>query len=208
MIKKIFFFAFFAVSLASAQNDEAFVDSMVIQKLAELELQQNPEYFFLKDYCDGNVQMFTMPDGSLCSSRSTYYAVYLFWKESDEVLKLQKFDNCGSYMPMSLNRSKDLKKILSKKETLIKESVKPYESVEQDSNAYGNMSVKSCHKAYKFVFDGKIFEKKFKEFDLANEANNNRNADYNNSLLLIKLDEKISEMIKSFDEKGRFFREK
>lgn len=28
-----------------AQNDEAFVDSLVAQKMAELEMQDNPEYF-------------------------------------------------------------------------------------------------------------------------------------------------------------------
>ncbi|SRX75092.1 hypothetical protein [Aequorivita antarctica] len=209
-MKKIFFFlALITTSIGFAQNDEAFVNSLVAQKMAELEMQENPEYFLRKDYCDGNIQMFVMPDGKNCSSKSTYYAVYVFWKEGEDIMKIQKFDNCGSFMSFSISISKNIKKALKEKQALKTENVKPYKGEKVDNSAFENMSVQSCHKEYKFIFDGKVFEKSFKEFDLTNNSKyKNVNSDHNKSLMLIKLDEEISEMIKNFDESGKFFREK
>ncbi|CAM3466508.1 hypothetical protein [Aequorivita lipolytica] len=204
----VLFFALIITTIVFAQNDETFVDSLVAQKMAELELQQNPEYFFRKDYCVGNIQLFNLPDGSLCASRSTYYSVYLFWKEDDEVLKLQKFDNCGSFMPLKIVRNKTLIKLLNEEQALKSETVKKYEGEKVDDNAFGNMSVQSCHKEYKFVFEGKAFEKSFREFDLTNDSKyRNVNADHNNSLKLIKLDNEVSELLKNLEKNGKFFRE-
>lgn len=208
MKKTLLLFTFFMIAVGFAQNDEAYVDSMVAQKMAELELQQNPEYFFRKDYCDGNIQMFNLPDGRLCSSKSTYYSVYVFWKEDKDIIKLQKFDNCGSFMPITLSRKKTFEKIFKEIEALRQGEVKPYKGEKVDTQAFGNMSVQSCHKEYRFVFDGKPFEKKFREFDLTNDSKyKNVNAEHNNSLELIKLDAVISEMVKNLDENGKFFRE-
>ena len=209
MKKMLFFFALITTSIGFTQNDEAFVDALVAQKMAELEMQQHPEYFLRKDYCDGNIQMFIMPDGKHCASKSTYYTVYVFWKEGEDMMKVQKFDNCGSFIPIPLGISKNIKKALKEKQDLKAEDVKPYKSEMVDNNAFENMSVQSCQKEYKFVFDGTVFEKSFKEFDLTNDSKyKNVNADHNKSLLLIKLDNDISEMIKNFEENGRFFREK
>ena len=202
----LFFIMFGCFSFA--QNDQAFVDSLVAQKMAELEMQTNPEYFFRKDYCEGNIQMFTMPDGSMCTSASTYYSVYIFWREGDDILKLQKFDNCGSYKPFSIQIPKPMSRILKEKEAIKTENVKPYEGEKSDQNAFGNMTVKNCHKEYKFVFGGNAFEKKFREFDLANDSKyENINAEYNNSLQLVALDKEISEAVQNLEKNGKFFRE-
>lgn len=204
----IFIFFLLFAGFGFAQNDEAFVDSIVAQKMAELEMQGNPEYFFRKDYCEGNVQMFTMPDGTLCTSTSTYYSVYVFWRESDEILRVQKFDNCGSYRPMPIYIQKSLARIFKNKESIKEENVKPYEGEKVDENPFGNMSVKDCYKKYKFVFGGDTFEKTFKEFDLTNDSKyKNINAGHNNALTLIELDKELSEAIKILDETGKFFRE-
>ena len=195
-------------AIGFTQNDEAYVDSMVAQKMAALEMQDNNERFFRKDYCDGNIQMFTMPDGKLCTSTSTYYSVYIFWMESEKTMKLQKFDNCGSFKPLTLEISKDVSKILKNKEALRTEEVKPYKGEKVDDNAFGNMSVQSCHKEYKFVFGNDTFEKSFREFDLTNDSKyKNINAKHNNSLDLIALDKEISELIQNLETNGRFFRE-
>lgn len=208
MKKTLVLFTFLIVTVGLAQNDEAFVDSLVAQKMAELEMQQNPEYFFRKEYCDGNIQMFRMRDGKLCTSKSTYYAVYVFWREGADVVKLQKFDNCGRFMPISISRKKTTEKIFKNKDALKNGEVRPYKGEKIDTNAFGNMAVQSCHKEYKFVFDGKSFEKRFSEFDLTNDSKyKNVNAEHNNALELIKLDTVISEMIKNYDENGKFFRE-
>ncbi len=209
MKKILLFFTLIIAAIGFAQNDEAFVDNQVSQKMAELELQQNPEYFFRKDYCEGNIQMFNLPDGKLCTSKSTYYSVYLFWKEDENIMKLQKFDNCGSFIPISISRKKTIEKIFKNKQALKQGEVKPYEGEKIDENAFGNMSVKSCHKEYKFVFDGKPFEKSFREFDLTSDSKyKNVNAEHNNSLELIKLDILISEMFKDMEDSGNLLREK
>ena len=208
MKKIVFFFVFLVPSICFAQNDEGFVDALVSQKMAELEMQENPEYFFRKDYCDGNIQMFIMSDGNRCSSKSTYYSVYVFWNEDKDNWKFQKFDNCGSFKPATISINKTMAKVLKDKQALKTEEVKPYKTEKVDNNAYGNMSVESCHKEYKFVFEGKVYEKSFKEFDLTDDSKNkNVNADYNNSLNVIKLDHEISEIVKNFEENGKFFRE-
>ncbi len=208
MKKLVVLFAFIFSSISFAQNDEAFVDRQVAQKMAELEMQENPEHFFRKDFCDGNIQMFTMPDGKLCTSTSTYYSVFVFWKEDEKIMKLQKFDNCGSFKPISISISKEMHKILKDRETLKKEEVKPYEGDKVDTNAFDNMAVKSCHKEFKFFFGKQQIEKSFKEFDLSNDSKyKNVNAEHNNSLNLIVLDKEISEMIKNFEQGGKFFRE-
>ena len=209
MKKLIFCLIFLNCFFAISQNDEAFVNSLIAQKMAELEMQANPEYFFRKDYCDGNIQMFTMPDGKLCTSTSTYYAVYVFWKEDENTFSFQKFDNCGPYLPIVISLQKPMEKLLKKKESFKKENVKPYEGEKVDENAYGNMVVSNCVKEYKFVLDGVAIEKSFKEFDLTNDSKyKNIHFGYNNSLALIEFDNQISEMIKYMEENGKFFREK
>lgn len=208
MKKLVILFALIFSSISFAQNDEAFVDRQVAQKMAELEMQENPERFYRKDFCDGNIQMFTMPDGKLCTSTSTYYSVYVFWKEDEKIMKLQKFDNCGSFKPISISISKEMSKILKDRETLKKEEVKPYEGDKVDTNAFDNMAVKSCHKEFKFFFGKQQIEKSFKEFDLSNDSKyKNINAEHNNSLNLIVLDKEISELVKNFEQGGKFFRE-
>lgn len=208
-MKNIFFiFALFLSSICIAQNDEAFVDSMVAQKMAELEMQENPEYFFRKDYCDGNVQMFTLPNGKLCTSKSTYYSIYIFWKGDKDNMKLQKFDNCGSFIPLTVSLNKTMLKIFKDKQALKTGEVKPYEGTQVDESAFGNMNVQSCKKEYKFVFGREVVEKSFKEFDLTNDSKyKNVNARHNQSLELITLDNELSNLLKNFEEKGKFNRE-
>lgn len=194
--------------LGFAQNDEDFVNSLVIQKMAELEMQDNPEYFFRKDYCEGNVQMMILPNGKMCSSKSTYYTTYVFWKDAMENYGIQKFDNCGSFAPVTISTNKIVSKSLKDKQTLKIETVKPYEGEEIDTNAFKNMSVESCHKKYKFVLGNETFEKSFKEYDLTNNSKyKNINAKHNQSLQLITLDNELSEILKGLEEAGRFIRE-
>jgi hypothetical protein len=206
----LFLLVLIITTICFAQNDEAFVDSLVAQKFAELELQQNPEYFYRKDYCDDKVMIFNMPDGKLCTSSSTYYAVYVLWKESDAVLKLQKFDNCGSFMPISISRSKVFIRAIEDREALMNGEVKSFKGEQVDENTNENKTVQACHKVYKFVLDGITFEKKIKESDLTNESKNkNSNAEHNNNgLKLIKLDGLISQLVNDFENNGKFFRER
>ncbi|AFL82403.1 hypothetical protein Aeqsu_2962 [Aequorivita sublithincola DSM 14238] len=208
-MKKLLFFLLVTITCTVyAQNDLDYVNIIVNQKMAELEMQDTPEYFFRNDYCDGNIEIFKLRDGKICSSNSTYYAVYVFWKEDENTLNIQKFDNCGSFKPFTIVVTKAMARALKDKEKLMYEDVLPYKAEKVDDNAFGNMSVQSCHKNYKFVFDNKVFEKSFNQFDLTNESKyKNLNAAHNNSLALIKLDNEISEIVKNLEINGKFFRE-
>lgn len=207
MKKTIILLVLMISSLGFSQNDEAFVDALVAQKMAELEMQGNPEYFYRKDYCDGNILMFTMPNGELCTSKSTYYSVYVFWKDG-KTMKIQKFDNCGSYKTIIVAPDKNITKILREKQALEEGEVKPYQGRKVDTNAFDNMTVQSCHKVFKFVLEGAVIEKSFNEFDLTNDSKYaNVNAKHNNALPLVALDAEVSKLLKSLEERGRFFRE-
>lgn len=191
-----------------AQNDEAFVDSLVAQKMAELEMQDNPEYFFRKNYCDGNIQIIILPNGDMCTSKSTYYSSYVFWKGEEGKMTIQKFDNCGSHSPISIALNKTISKSLKDRQDLKADQVKPYAGEKVDENVFGNMSVKSCHKEYKFAFGKETFEKSFNESDVRNDSKHqNVNAKYNQSLQLIKLDNEVSKILQNLEEAGRFLRE-
>ncbi|MAP81268.1 MAG: hypothetical protein CL526_09290 [Aequorivita sp.] len=202
-------FALITCGVCLAQNDEAYVDSLVSEKFAELESQQNKEYFSRKDYCKGKVMIFTLPNGEVCTSRTTYYAVYVFWRESENTYKLQKFDNCGSFRPLTIERNSHFKNLLSKVEILKSEVVKPFKAENIEDHPTGNMTVKSCHKEFKFALNGDKFEKKYDEFDLEKESTyRNLNAEYNNSLNLVKLSNHISEIVDKHEESGNFYRER
>lgn len=206
-MKKLILFFFFPL-FVMAQNDEDFVDRLVMQKTAELEIQGNRHFFTRKEYCVGHIEMFTMPDGSLCTSKSTYYAVYVFWKEGDDGLRIQKFDNCGAYIPVAVPYIRKLSRITQNKEALAKEEIKAYESEEKDQDPYGNMEVESCQKEYFFSLNGSVFEKRFHNYDITEDSRfKNKNASHNRSLQLIHLEKELAATIKNLETKGRFYRE-
>lgn len=199
-------FIFVASTVVFGQNDEAFVEAQLSQIKAELEMQQVPEYFMRKDYCEGNIQMFKMPDGSMCASPSTYYSVYVFWKNEDKTF-IQKVDNCGTFEKIDIDDSSLLDKVSNLKYQLQKEDVKPYKSEIQDASPFRNMKVEDCRKEFAFHYNDLDFTKEFKEYDLGNESKfPNVNADYNNNLPLIKLDRNITELLADLESNGKFRR--
>jgi len=206
LIVHLFFLMFTVMSFA--QNDEAFVDTMVAQKMAELEMQGNLEYFVRKSYCEGNIQMFILPNGKMCTSKSTYFTTFIFWKDAMENMMIQKFDNCGRFTSITIPINKAILKSLKDRQALKIGEVKPYKGAEVDGNPFGNMSVESCHKEYKFAFGNETFDKSFKEFDLSNDSKyKNLNAKHNQSLQLIILDKKLSNVLHEVEEAGKFIRE-
>jgi hypothetical protein len=68
-------------SVIVAQHDEAYVDDLATEftkKLAERDINT---WFLNKRYCKGAIEMFKLEDGSMCSSKGTYFQVYLFWMD-------------------------------------------------------------------------------------------------------------------------------
>lgn len=208
MKKILLIFALIISNIIFAQNDEAFVDSLVAQKMAELEMNDNPEYFFRKGYCDGNSQMIILPSGKICTSESTYYTTYVFWKGENEKMTVQKFDNCGSFKPIILGFNKVIAKSLKEKQALKTGEVKPNNEDKIGENSIGDRVVKSCHTQYKFVFAKDVFEKNLKESDLTKDSKyKNENLKYNQSLQLISLDTELTKLLQNLEETGRFRRE-
>ncbi|MBT0608907.1 hypothetical protein [Aequorivita echinoideorum] len=197
-------YSFFAIS----QNDEAYVDEQIAQRVAQFKMGNISDYIIRKDFCEGNIQMFKMPDGKMCSSASTYYSVYVFWKENEK-LQVEKIDNCGSFEVLSVSDTKFFDKALEMKSKLENEEVKPYKPKNQEAKPTGNMQVQDCRKEFKFHLGNSDFEKSFKEYDLGNNSTyENVNSEYNNALPLVKLDRNISEIIETLESEGKFFRNK
>src|SRR5690606_40116458 len=117
-MNRVFFLLVLISQIGFSQKNKAFVDAQIAQKMAELEMQKNPEYFYRMVYCEGEKQSFTMPGGITCTSDSTYYAVYVFWKEDNDKFKMQKFDNCGSFIPFQVFFNKSTNRILEDKNEL------------------------------------------------------------------------------------------
>ncbi|HLW31792.1 MAG TPA: hypothetical protein VKX40_05995 [Aequorivita sp.] len=206
-MKQILFILIFVSSTGVfGQNDEAFVEAQISQIKAELEMQQVSEYFMRKDFCEGNIQIFKMPNGGMCASTSTYYSVYVFWKSEDKTI-VQKVDNCGTYEKITIDDSTLLDKVSGLKDQLQKDDVKPYQSERIDDSPFGNMKVEDCRKEFTFHFDDHDFTKEFKEYDLSNESKfPNVHADYNNNLPLIKLDRNITRLLADLESNGKFRR--
>ena len=206
MKKLLIIFIFVASTVVFAQHDEAFVNAQLTHIKAELVKQQVPEYFVRKDYCEGNVQMFKMSDGSMCASSSTYYSVYVFWRNEDGTF-IQKIDNCGGFEKIKIVDSFLLDRVSSLKDQLQKEDVKPYTTEKQDLSPFGNMTVEDCKKEFTFHFGELDFIKEFKEYDLSSNSKfPNVNAAYNNELPLIQLDRDVTEIVADLELKRKFRR--
>ncbi len=191
-------------TFAFSQNDEAFVDSMVSQFISQL-TDSSGAVFSRKNHCEGKIEMFQMSDGKMCSSASTYYSVYVFWKEN-EISNVKKFDNCGDFDAVVIET--DITDRVSQlKETLRAEEVQPYKAANPDKSPFGNMKVEDCQKEYTFNFGSEKFEKSFKEFDLGNDSNSpNVNTGANNALELIVLDKELNKTISGLEGQGKFRR--
>lgn len=192
-------------TIAFSQNDEAFVDSQVSQFIAQLGEQSQP-VFSRKNYCEGKIEMFKMPDGKMCSSKSTYYSVFVFWNENEKN-NVKKFDNCGAFETVALEDDDLIQRVSKIKKELQKEEVKSYKAENQDKTPFGNMNVEDCRKEYSFNFGSENFKKSFKEFDLGNDSNSpNVNAHSNNSLSLVVLDKELATVISGLEGEGKFRR--
>lgn len=206
MKKIVLMFVLVTSTVVFGQNDEAFIEEQLSQITAELEMQQVHEYVIRKDYCEGNIQIFRMPDGSRCATPSTYYSVYIFWKGEDKTY-IQKVDNCGTFEKITIEGSALLNKVSHLKNQLQKDVVKPYQSEKKDPSPFGNMKVEDCKKTFTFHYSDLDFEKEFKEYDLSNESKfPNINADYNNNLPLVKLDRNITQLLADMESNGKFKR--
>ena len=53
--------------------------------------RQRSACMYKYEYCDGIIDVFRLSDGTSCSSKGTYYEVYVFWNEDNRSL-VKKID--------------------------------------------------------------------------------------------------------------------
>ena len=206
-MKKLIIAVVLLISIASfSQNDEAYVDGLVSEFTEKLEQRNIKEYFYTKRHCLGNIQMFQMPQGRMCSSKGTYFETYVVWKEDNGKTMLKKFDNCGIFTSVEII-SDDIILFVQENDKLLKRAVKKYEVANPENAPTLSTKIHPCSREFKFTSGTVSYGQAYKEFYLTNESKYpNINFDYNKSLKVVELDAMMSEIIGTFDKQGKFIR--
>jgi len=213
-MKKRFLILFLTVgTLLSAQNDKKYVETLLTDFSTKLEQRGIRDYFSVEKYCMGNVQMFTMSNGSLCTSKGTYTEVYLFWTEDDGSSWVKKFDNCGLFLSVELKKNEIHQYAEENVSGLKSGSVKRFETENMNSGRPAlRTEIHNCLQAYRFTMGGETFEQKFNELDLA-EGTDERNGDknlnynYNKGMPVVALSNLCNNLLEELNTKGQFKRQ-
>ena len=188
----------------AAQNDEAYVDTQVNGFTASLEKRGISTYYTVKRFCLGEIEMFQLSNGKMCSSKGTYYEVYVLWKEIDGGTMIKKLDNCGLFFSLPLPDPAIYEAFLSNVSRLQAEAVKPYEVANPENSPTLSTKVHPCRRTYSFKEGENSFNKSYKLYDLTNESKQkNLNYDYNNGLLIVELDKLLDTVIGMLDSQFR-----
>ncbi|MEL6811752.1 MAG: hypothetical protein AAFP76_10495 [Bacteroidota bacterium] len=192
------------VIMAGAQNDEAYVDELTsdfTQKLTERGIDQ---YFVAKRYCSGKIEMFQIGrEKKLCTSRGTYYEVYVVWKE-EEIVRLKKMDNCGLFYSLELVNEVLYDLFDSRKSALKSEEVKHYKSASYTGEPELRKKPQPCFRAFQFTYGSEQYSKSYNLFDLSNEVEgDNLNYDHNQKLTVVQLDRHLDEILSTSEAQLR-----
>ncbi len=198
-MKKILLLSAFALSLSlTAQNDEAYVDALTADFTTKLESRGIDTYFVAQRYCLGTIEMFTLDNGSICSSRGTYYENYIVWREDDGASMIKKIDNCGMFFSLPLPNPELYTTFQSKTSELQSESVQPYAVANPENNPTASTEVHPCRREYTFEVSGTSFSKSYRLFDLTNDSNQrNLNFEANNATAVVAIDAMLDNAISS-----------
>ena len=201
-MKKIFLLICFIAGLQlSAQNDEAFVDEQVTQFTGKLESRGISQWFTTKRFCLGSIEMFQMENGRMCTSRGTYYEVYVVWEEEGTTM-LKKIDNCGLFYSIPLKTNELTEFVTANFTDLEQNSVRPYKANNISGKPESRTEVHACRRAYTFRKNGAEFQQAFKMYDITtSDKNPNTNFEYNNALKIISLDRKLDAIIDNLQTK-------
>jgi len=207
IMKKLCFLLLFLFTYSGfSQNDKKKVNDLVDQFSEELNENEIDTYFYSNRYCNGKTVMFKNTDGSMCFSNGTYYEVYFFWKEDDQV-KMKKIDNCGRYKSIKINDDLVFD-VFSENIDLLKfEEVKGYEVENPENVPVKRSDVFPCFREFTFYNNDDSFKKEYNLFDLTSESKyENINYKQNRSLVVVDLDQIIEALIR--DNQSNFEREK
>ena len=189
------FFLTFGVVLY-AQNDKAYVDSLTQEFTQKLSQRGISTYFLNEHYCSGKIEMFQI-DGKMCTSKGTYYEVYIVWKE-DEKDHIKKIDNCGLHHTSTLSDTSLTNFYESEYPALINDEVKPYRSETYTGEPELRKEVEPCFREFKFVKGSREDHKKFNLFALTNDSDGkNINYTFNQTLKLVSLHNQMEDALAS-----------
>ena len=202
-MKYLFVFIFSLISLGiKAQHNKEHVDKLVSDFTKSLESRDIVNYFYMYQYCNGTVKIFRLSDGTSCTSKETYYKVYVFWREDNETL-IKKIDNCGMFFSLPVVNDEILNFITENIQQL-KEKVKPYE-VENPENVPAKQStIHACSKMFQFKINDESFGQSYNLYQLTNESKyKNLNFEYNNNLKIVEFEKIINTEVNGMEPKFR-----
>jgi len=199
-------FVLFFCCTVVAQKDMASVEAQVADFTTKLENRNIDTYFTTMQYCNGETQMFVMPNGSRCFSQGTYVASYVVWMENEETM-IKKIDNCGMFASVALQTNTLFEYFQEHVEALQNNKVKPYEIAGREGGPLQRTEIKDCHRKYKFVDEATEGMQEFKPFDLTNEAREkNINYDYNRKLAITTLETMIDKAVVELETSSGYMR--
>lgn len=181
-------------TLSFSQNDQDYVDNLLNEFITGLEEKGVDNYFSTKRYCNGEIEMFLLRDGTWCSSKSTYYAVYVFWIEGEDHMII-KLDNCGLYSSLKLKDSTIMDIYGEGFEDILANKVRTYDS-ETWTGVKLRTEVYPCFRDFTFKNENENSKQKFALFDLTNDSEGrNLNYDYNSQLAIVQLNKMLDTII-------------
>lgn len=189
-----------------AQKDKASVEARVTDFTSKLEARDIDTYFTTTRFCNGETQMFVMPDKSKCFSQGTYAATYVVWMENDQTM-FKKIDNCGMFASVALADNELYEYFLQHIASLQQNKVKPYEIENREGGPILRTEIKDCHREYQFVNGTTKSSQKFKPFDLTNTAREkNIHFEHNQGLPITKLETMIDNAISYLESSPGYIR--
>jgi len=187
---------------AFGQNDEAYVNDLTqefSQKLVERNITQ---FFTVKHYCSGKIEMFQIgKERKMCSSKGTYYKVFVVWKE-DNYVHVKKIDNCGLFYSTSLTDTDIFDFFIENQTDLASEEVKQYKSASYTGTPELRKQPQPCFRSFSFTEAGNTSTASYNLFDLSNEKDN-LNFEYNNQRKAVLLDAKLEIILASSEANMR-----
>jgi len=205
-MKKLLFILFAIVSTISfAQNDKAYVASLVSDFTKNLNNEAVTDYFYMNKFCEGHIEMFTIKNGRMCTSKGTYYEVYVFWKQGDKAM-VKKIDNCGMFNALPLDDGAVFDFAKNNTKQLKNTEVKKYAVKNPENVPTQRTEIHACKRKFQFNLDNDSFDKEYNLYDLTNESKyENLHFDSNNNLEIVELEKKIENVLSKMGSK--FLRE-
>ena len=187
MKKIILLLVICVTSLGFGQNDEGYVDELTLDFTKKLTERNITNYYTVKRYCSGRIEMFKLPE-RICTSRGTYFEVYVIWMEADGAF-IKKIDNCSLYYSVPLSDNKLYDFFISNLTALKSEEVRNYKSATYSGKPELRKKPQPCFRSFQFTESKTTFSTSYNLFDISNDSDGkNLNYEYNTQLKVVILD--------------------